>query len=166
MKEIVEKISSYHILNYLLPGVVFVILAKKFVGYDLLTNNIVLGLFLYYFIGLSISRIGSLFVDPVLKKISFIRQASYNDFIAASKKDPKIDDLSETNNMYRSLSAAFFLLLILKGWWLAEHNIQWVEIYNFWILVSALFILFLFSYKKQTQFIVKRISAILNKRDK
>lgn len=163
MKEIIEKISSYHILNYLLPGVIFVILTKKFVGYDLITNNLVLALFLYYFIGLSISRIGSLLIDPALKKISFIKLAPYKDFITASHKDSKLDDLSEVNNMYRSLATQFLLLLILKLWRQLEQKSPWLSINHYWILIAVLLMIFTFSYRKQTRYITDRINNLIKK---
>jgi hypothetical protein len=56
-------------------------------------ENVVVGLFLFYFIGMVISRIGSLTIEPVLKKINFLRFAPYSDFIRASQADVKIDIL-------------------------------------------------------------------------
>lgn len=164
MKEFVDKLSSYHLLNYLLPGVIFIILAKKFTGYDLMMDNLIMGLFLYYFIGLFISRIGSLVIDPSLKRISFINPAPHGDYISASQKDQKLESLSEVNNLFRSLATLSLLLVVLKLWKLLENKIVWVENNHYWILVLVLFILFLYSYKKQTQLIVNRISAIIGTR--
>ena len=59
MKEFFDKLAPYHIFNYLLPGTLFVILAEKFVNYNFYQSDIILGLLLYYFIGLAISRIGT-----------------------------------------------------------------------------------------------------------
>jgi len=64
MKEIIEKLSSYNIFNYLFPGVVFAILATKFTNLNLTFDNLFLGAFAYYFIGLVISRFGSVFIEP------------------------------------------------------------------------------------------------------
>src|SRR6266540_3344577 len=100
MKELIDKMSSYNLFNYLLPGVLFIIILDGFTTYSFTQDNLIVGAFVSYFIGLVISRFGSLIIEPVLKKISFLRFADYAEFVFASKKDSKIDVLSESNNMY------------------------------------------------------------------
>jgi hypothetical protein len=63
MINLLDKLSSYNLFNYLLPGIVFVILSSDFTRYSFVQQDIVLGLFLYYFIGLAISRFGSLIIE-------------------------------------------------------------------------------------------------------
>ena len=63
MKEIIDKLSSYNIFNYLLPGVLFVAIAKNFTEYNLILDNDFIGAFFYYFIGMVISRFGSLIIE-------------------------------------------------------------------------------------------------------
>lgn len=67
MKEILDKLTSYNLFNYLLPGVVFAVLASKVTRFTLIQQDLVAGAFLYYFIGLVISRFGSLILEPILK---------------------------------------------------------------------------------------------------
>ena len=110
MKDILSKLSSYNLFNYLFPGIVFVIAAGKLTHYSLIQQDIVIGVFLYYFIGLVVSRFGSLVIEPILRKTSFLRFANYGDFVAASKKDEKLELLSEVNNTYRTLCSLFTLL--------------------------------------------------------
>jgi hypothetical protein len=114
MKELLDKITSYNLFNYLLPGIVFVFLAKEFTDYDLVQDKEIIGAFLYYFIGMVISRIGSLIFEPFLKWIKVIKLADYKDFIIASKADAKIELLSEANNTYRTLASMSFLLITTK----------------------------------------------------
>src|SRR5437016_1769057 len=113
MKELLDKLSSYHLFNYLVPGVVFAIVAQRVTQHSFSHSNLVISFFLYYFIGLVLSRIGSLIIEPFLKVIHFIRLGSYADFVTASMKDEKLELISEVNNMYRTLSAAFVFLLCL-----------------------------------------------------
>lgn len=108
MKDLLDKLTTYNLFNYLFPGVVFVIVASIFTKYSFVQQDIVLGVFLYYFIGLVISRFGSLVVEPILRKLSFVEFVEYGDFVAAAKKDEKIELLSEANNSYRTLFACFF----------------------------------------------------------
>jgi len=159
MKELLEKISSYNLFNYLLPGIIFVCLCKYFTGYDLILDNDFIGAFLYYFIGMVISRFGSLIIEPVLKKISFLKFADYKDFVMASKKDEKVELLSEVNNTYRTITALFLILLITKVYKYFQVKLNISDCLTSLILIIVIFILFLFSYRKQTNFITKRIST-------
>lgn len=160
MKEIVDKITSYNLFNYLLPGVIFVAVLDKLTVYSFTQENLIIGAFVYYFTGLVISRFGSLFIEPVLKKITFLKFSSYTDFASASKKDLSIEIFSEVNNMYRTFVAMFFLLGILKFYELLVIKFPVLNDWSLGILMTFLFIMFLFSYRKQTQYITKRISAI------
>jgi hypothetical protein len=161
LKEILDKLSSYNIFNYLLPGIVFVVMAAKTTHYSFIQSDIVLGAFLYYFIGLVISRIGSLVIEPILKKTSFVKFAEYKNFVAVAKDDPKLEILSEANNSYRTLAAMFLLLIALKIYEKVVSHLPRVEGWNVEILVILLLLMFLFAYRKQTAYITKRIEAIL-----
>lgn len=121
MGDLINKISSYNLFNYLFPGIVFVALSKEITAYSFVQQDILVGAFLYYFIGLVISRFGSLVVEPILKKIKFIEFADYKDFVVASQKDPQIEILSEANNTYRTLLSMFLLVFLLKLYeWVAQ----------------------------------------------
>lgn len=159
MKDLFEKISSYNLFNYLFPGIVFVILAKGLTKYSFIQLNIIIGLFFYYFIGLVISRIGSLIIEPILKYISFIHFVDYRKFVAASKEDGKLEILSEVNNIYRTLCSTFLLLIILKLFEKVEGICPSISDWRAPLLLIALLILFLLSYRKQTEYITKRIQA-------
>jgi hypothetical protein len=159
MKEIIEKLSSYNIFNYLLPGIVFSILTSKFTSTNLIFDNLVIGVFLYYFIGLVISRVGSVIIEPLLKWIKFLKFADYKDFVSVSKTDNKLEILSEANNMYRTFVSMFSILFLIIGFQrLSEYYIILKNIQDL-IVLAVLFVLFLFSYRKQTNYITKRIKA-------
>ncbi len=159
MKEIVDKISSYNLFNYLFPGIIFVIFLREFTSYNLIKEDFFIGAFLYYFIGLVISRFGSIIISQALKYLKFIKFTNYSDFIFACDKDQKIELFSEINNMYRTIISLLVLLLFAK---LYEKLSNWLHIsepISYILLILALLILFLFSYKKQTDFVVKRVIA-------
>jgi len=159
MKDLLDKLSSYNLFNYLLPGILFVILASGLTHYSFVQQDIVTGVFLYYFIGLVISRFGSLIIEPLLKYLSFLRFVDYKSFISASKKDPKIELLSEVNNTYRTLCSLFVLLFFLKLYEAIETKLPILAEYKLLILLMLLLIMFLFSYRKQTGYISKRVEA-------
>jgi len=159
MNELLNKITSYNIFNYLLPGIVFAILAHDFLHYPTIQPDIIIGAFLYYFIGLVVSRFGSLVVEPIFKKSRFVKFADYGDFVAASKKDEKIDLLSEVNNTYRTLCSLFVLILLLKLYAKLEQKLPFLTGWDTTILGALLLVMFAFSYRKQTSYIARRIKA-------
>jgi hypothetical protein len=159
MNELFTKLSSYNLFNYLLPEVLFAILASESTGYQLIQREIITGVFFYYFLGMVFSRFGSLVIDPVLVRVSFIKFADYKDFVIASKKDAQIEVLSEANNTYRTLRSLFSLLLMLKFYSKIEAKFPFLKGWNATILMVLLFVMFLFAYRKQTSYVVKRIKA-------
>lgn len=166
MEKILEKLSSYNIFNYLFPGVVFCVIADRYLAIPLLQTSIVNGLFLYYFIGLVISRFGSVAIEPILKITGFVKFTEYRDFVRATKGDPKIELLSESNNTYRTLlSAVLILCIIAIGAQFAKSNPRFLEFVKYLIL-PGLVLLFGLSYKKQTGYITKRVSSVLIDLDK
>jgi hypothetical protein len=159
MKELLEKVSSYNLFNYLLPGTVFVFALSKISDYNFLQKDLLIGAFLYYFIGLIISRVGSIIIEPLLKKWKFLKFAKYSDFVIYSKKDEKIDILSETNNMYRTIIALILSLVLVKGFDLVAVKTGMNDAWQSIVVLTLLLALFLFSYRKQTDYITKRIKA-------
>ena len=162
MENFLERISSYNILNNLIPGAVFLYLSDRIWGIDLLVENQILNLALIYFVGIIASRIGSICVEPILKKIKFIQYADYKDFIEAQKTDSKIGLLLETNNMYRSFVGMSFLMFIEFVFMELCRRCPCVAKFKFVIFCVILFLLFAFSYRKQTTYIKRRVEKIKN----
>ena len=157
MEKLIEKINKYNIFNFILPGLIFTYLLKYYVGIDIFQENLIEMIFIYYFTGSIISRIGSIIIEKILIKCKFIKYAPYEDYIKANEKDKKISQLLTVNNMYRTICSGFILLIILR-------IIK--ELFNKWnlsmgilntILMITIMLLYLFSYRKQTKYIEKRI---------
>lgn len=156
MKDLLAKISSYNLFNYLFPGILFAVILEKISTLKLLHENIIIGVFIYYFSGLIISRIGSIIIEPLLIKLSFVKFASHEDFVLTSKKDEKIELLLEVNNMYRTLITLFVVVLCITPY--ETLYLDHPKTTSF-ISIIALIILFLWSYIKQTNYITKRIES-------
>ncbi|HDL6888154.1 TPA: phosphohistidine phosphatase [Yersinia enterocolitica] len=157
MESFLEKISSYNIFNNLLPGAVFLFFFEKTIGYSIASDDVVKNIFLYYFTGLIIGRVGSIAIEPLLRKI--VKFAEYDRFLKAATIDPKIDVLSEANNMYRTLFTMSFLLLMISLILFfinrTHGNVISICIYLFMCF------LFIFSYVKQTNYIVMRVKKLV-----
>ena len=159
MNEWLSKLSSYNVFNYLLPGIVFAVLASEVTHYPIGQRDIITAAFLYYFVGLVVSRFGSLIVEPLLKSLSLVRFADYKEFVVAEKKDEKVGLLSEVNNTYRTFCSLFILLLLLKLYVKIQDRFPFLREWEGTVLAVLLLVLFLFSYRKQTSYITKRIKA-------
>ena len=162
MNDLIKQLSSYNLFNYLFPGTVFCVGLNKLGGFDLIVENLFAAFFFYYFIGLTISRVSSLIVEPILKKNGFIKMGSYADFIKAEKKDSKIEVLSEVSNVYRTLIS---LPICAGAYWtgiFVADTLSLPSSLRASAIMLFLAILFAFSYRKQNSYVVKRISANLD----
>lgn len=153
MEKIIEKIEIYHFINYLLPGTIFVAILNKIFENNFFDSNIVIVVIEYYFIGLILSRIGSVLLQPIFKKTKIIKYADYNKYIKASKEDDKLEILQREANQYRTYIVTFIILAIVQSYICIVNK-------NFTILLVlfvGLAILFTLAYKKQIKFIVDRV---------
>lgn len=157
-----EKITSYNLFNNLLPGAIFCVLADRCTRLGFATSNILEQLFLWYFVGMIISRIGSIFVEEILRKIKVIEFAEHNQYTLAAEKNPYIKMMSEINNTYRTVIAllccfgavyAFDVFL----WDLIKQKFANADRWVVAIALLFLIIVFICSYRKQTGYIKKEV---------
>ena len=158
LKSISEKISSYNIFNNLFPGIIFCSVMTKITRFNFATDTI--------------SRIGSIFVEDTLKKIKikgkpYLVFADYKQYTTASEANPFIATLSETNNTYRTTIS---LLICIGAFYFYDSFIyDWIikkcAVGNKLVaLVGGVFLIILFikSYKKQTEYVKKQVEKYMN----
>lgn len=158
MKDLLDKLSSYNIFNYLLPGILFAVLAEKVSSFHLVQKDAVTGVFAYYFLGSVISRLGSLVIEPLLKQVGFLTFAPYADFVRASKVDSKLELLSETNNMYRTFCALLSSVGLVALVDALLQRLPGLRPFAPWLACFGLLVLYLWSYRKQTSYIRARVA--------
>lgn len=158
IKDIFDKLSSYNIFNYLFPGVVFCVIAEKISNFKLIQEELLNAFFVYYLVGMIISRVGSIIIEPVLKKISFVTFSEYSDYVKRSKEDPLLSTLSEQNNTYRTLLSMFLLLLVVDNFEKIQSCFLWLNNHVSSFLLTSMVILLAFAYRKQTSYIKKRVN--------
>ena len=161
MSAIIEKLDSYNILTNLLPGAFFCIMFNVIFGVSLASVNTLENVVMYYFAGLIIGRLGSLFIPKILINLRFVSYASRKDYVKAVKNDTKIAILSEASSYYRSLLACNFLLLLLWISSILPFNWDWINFSWRGIVTIPLVILFLFAFRKQNLSVSSRVSAII-----
>ena len=74
MDKFLNKISEYHFIQTIVPGIIFTYFSKIFYDVNLFTEKPIYDFIIMLIIGLIISRIGSLIVEPVLQKIKILRK--------------------------------------------------------------------------------------------
>lgn len=178
IKNVAEKISSYNIFNNLFPGIVFCHIVERTTRFSFVHDNVWENLFIFYFVGMIISRIGSIFIEKWLKTIKvknkktnskepFLKFAPYDRYVDACKNDPFIITLNETNNTYRTIVAMTILIIAVKLYdWLIYDLVQCLgQVGNnlfFVIICLIVSVLFMYSYKKQTDYIRSRVEKYNN----
>ncbi len=165
-EELLSKINSYNLFNYLLPGVIFSYLVKHYSTIPLKEDtNLVIAAFLLYFTGMILNRIGSIVIEPFLKKIKFIKFSPYEMYVKAEKHDKKISLLSEANNTYRSILSTFLAFVILKSYEIFLFEETTPNNIEVLLICLVIFTIFLVSYIKQTNYIAKRVQIVLKKEE-
>lgn len=157
MEHILNKISSYNIFNFLFPGAIFCVLAERFDIISPAPQGIVERLLWYYVIGLAISRIGSVLLEPALKRIRIISYSDYSKYLSACQNDEKMDIMVEVSNTYRTLFSASFVLVSSYIMSRFADLISLSYEAREGAVVLLLLVLFLFSFKKQSGYISKRV---------
>lgn len=158
MDELVKKIDSYHLFNYLVPGVVATecILWLLNVKVDL---NVFSGFFIFYFVGLVISRIGSIIVEPILRTLGVIKFKPYAEYLKASKKDDRLELMSQENNAYRTYVAMCVTTVPVFIYAYTNHANRHLTAHAIplGIILVGVTVLMVLAYRKQTSFVTKRI---------
>lgn len=160
MTDFFNKLSSYNLFNNLLPGILFIVLLSHFTEYKISQENLLINVFLYYFIGMTISRISSITIEPFLQKVKFVTFRNYQLFVNASKKDDKLEILVETNNKFRVLLTTVILVIFSKIFYSVNLNfINFSINTQQYLLLIFIALIYLFAYRKQTNYVIKRIDA-------
>jgi len=157
MDKLIERLSSYHLFNNLLPGAVFAFFVDSIGEIQLVREDVILNLFVFYFFGVIIGRIGSVFIEWTAKKIHLVKYVEYSDFVKACDKDKKLQILLEDNNMYRTFIALSLSIGLTMGYKVLLQKFVCLQDFNVLILSVLLIVLFAFSFRKQTKYISKRV---------
>lgn len=160
MSDIISKITSYNLFNNLVPGVVFSYAVSSLGITTIGTGNIPTDFIMFYFLGVMISRFGSLFVEPALRYMQIAIYSDYNSYLTACAEDKKIEILVEDNNQYRTYISLFVLLTIALSFDAISSNLGLTDISKKVVILIATLFLFIAAYRKQTFYIYRRVLHI------
>ena len=141
-----NKLSAYQLLSLMLPGASLLGTLKFIFTIDIKVNeNIWWFLLASYVVGIILSRIGSLLIEEVFKKMGFIKGYNVGNYIAKRKEDDMVETLLSFANLYRSFCALSIVLIIVtmvKGYGFCDY-------WHYFLLEVLLLLLFAFSFCKQ-----------------
>lgn len=163
MDDLLSKLTTYNIFNYLLPGTIFAFTCNYLNIFSFHTDSVVIELFLYYFIGMTVSRVGSVIVEPIFKKLSIVEYAPYEDYLKAAPTDSKIELLLEANNTYRTIAALFLCILLAAGILSIAASLSIPDRVIGLVTTMLMTILYVIAYRKQTAYIRRRIEHQVRK---
>jgi hypothetical protein len=155
IKDVIDKVSSYNLFNYLLPGFLFnTILCQttSILEFDKLDLTYVV---IIYFEGLVISRIGSIVFEELLLKYHRIKTISTSDLFKQFKNNTKLEIIFEAMNMYRTLATMSILLSFCTLYDIFVNTSFSCVRLSYTVLEFSLFILFLLSFIKQRKKVVQ-----------
>ena len=154
------KFSIYQYLNFILTGLIFcgctivvfsknvddITLIKNISGLSLGIETIIVFIMIgiIYELGLIINRIGSILIEPIYKKLHFVKfNDDYKRFNEAKKDYPILDVLSREYALSRTQISLYLILAILS---IIQH--QWILLIIFLLLV-LLFSISMFKHSKK-----------------
>jgi len=164
LKIVLTKLSKYEWLNILLPGCFFELLGTRY-GVELSATRTTYSVLLsVLFWGMLSSRVGATIIEMCVKR--FNPFAPYGLFIDWEKANPDKAKLMVANlNMFRALSGMSLLLMsaiLAKQGILMINRLSWMRDLGLRVdggvfVGLCLFVLFVWSYARQIQFIKERV---------
>ncbi len=110
MEKIIEKIDRYNLFTNIIPG--YIMLIFNIYYFKLPEINIFEQLIIAYFVGQTLSRLGSLLISKILLKLTKEKGESYDKYIIACEKDQKISTLLQERNLCRTFCTLFVICII------------------------------------------------------
>lgn len=156
MDKLIEKIDSYNIFNYFVPGAVVFEFIRVYLSLPQ-SNDILSRLLLYYLTGLTVSRIGSLVLEPIFKLIRLVKHSDYSAYVRACANDKKIELFVEIANMYRTIYVGA-LVCLGSTFIVIRSESSDMSIVQVRLILLGVAILFFLSYRKQSGYINKRVA--------
>lgn len=157
MESILQNISEYRLLNNLIPGGFFVGALSWAAGWASSEVNFIFIIAISYVAGVVLSRLGSLIVEPVAKKVFKLEFAPYDEYCQAEKRYPKLASMNTENSTFRTF-VAMSACLLLGAPIIGLFGMGDGRALSLLVIASALAVaIFMLAYIKQTNYIVGRV---------
>ena len=107
--------------------------------------------------GVTANRLGSLILDPLLRKAKFLKPKDYRSFLIREKDDQKLDSLVANSGLYRTFFTAGAIYLLALLFSAAATYVTKQGLFTAFVM-AGMFV-FLFALRKEDGYIHSRIEA-------
>jgi len=154
-----EKLDAYDVVANLVPGaaLTYALHFSKFPTPA--PENWAAFLLVSFVAGVTTNRLGSLVLDPILRRFKFLNPKNYDSFVASERNDRKLETLVANHGLYRTFFTAgiiYLALLVVSHW---APAIASADQLIFVLFVLAGMVVFLFAFRKEDGYIHARIEA-------
>jgi hypothetical protein len=106
-----DKLDAYNLFANLVPGAALMY-ALHYSGFPTPSPDKVVPFLLVSFVtGVTANRLGSLLLDPLLRRWKFLKPKDYPSFLMREKADRKLDALVANSGLYRTFFTAGIIYL-------------------------------------------------------
>ena len=160
MDNIFSKITDYEFFDRLFPGFLVCFYYSSlsndsFNIAEISTISAIAMIAIMYFVGLTVSRIGSLIIEPLAKKAKLIQY--HKGFYLAERNDPKIKVLLKDFNMYRNIAASAIISIVMTLIRAVSLPFDGGELAVRITVLALVFVVYFAAYAKQSVSINNRI---------
>lgn len=166
LSKLIGLLENFYLATYIIAGSAIGI-GFTIMDIEFFYSEFWLNLGLCYFAGMIASRLGSIVIEPICKRLNVIPWEPYEKFMKAEQKDTteKLLNISKLNGTYCTMSAVSIILLIASIVVNIQGHACCCQYFKYPFIYLCITILFLFSYKKQVTYTVKRINHLLANSD-
>ena len=154
-----DKLDAYNLVANLVPGAALTY-ALHFSKFPTPSPEEIGAFLLVSFVaGVTTNRLGSLVLDPFLRRRGFLQPKRYDSFVTSEKTDKKLETLVANHGLYRTFFTAGFIYLILIA--ISHVLASWTmspEVALALFVVAGMLV-FLFAFRKEDEYIHIRIQA-------
>lgn len=161
MESLLQKLANYHLLNYLIPGYVFLWLVGRLLRQDFFPPDPLQIAAVSYVVGVLLSTLSRSFTERMLQAIRVKEQTTYDEFVLAETRDPKLTAMNEAGDMFAALATAILFAMIfhvvaltLPG--LLEHPVAIV------MLMAVALAILVIAYRRRMATISRRVRVLID----
>ena len=155
-----DKLDAYNLVANLVPGaaLTYALHHSKFPAPP--PDSIAAFLLAAFVAGVTVNRLGSLILDPMLrsKQLGFLKPKNYKSFVTSERDDPKLEILVANAGLYRTFLTAGVVYFGLLAFNLAANKLALETEIKLWVLLVLAMCVFLFALKKEDNYIHERLS--------
>tara|TARA_R110000765_G_scaffold287876_3_gene384207 strand:+ start:158 stop:652 length:495 start_codon:yes stop_codon:yes gene_type:complete len=156
-----DKLDAYNLVANLVPGAALAY-ALNLSDFPTPPPSDILAFLLAAFVaGVTVNRLGSLVLDPLLrwKRLPFhLKPKDYKSFVTSERDDPKLEILVANAGLYRTFLSGGLVYFVLMALDYLVDFLGFSTRSTLWVSLVIAMIVFLFALRKEDDYIHQRLS--------